>query len=79
MSESEEPQEPKESEQLVQRRANLAALVELGVPPYPQSFRCTDTVSVIVAAHAETSGDALDEAQIHTTTAGRVLTIRSFG
>jgi lysyl-tRNA synthetase class 2 len=79
MSESEEPQEPKESEQLVQRRANLAALVELGVPPYPQSFRCTDTVSAIVAAHTETSGDALDAAQIHTTTAGRVLVIRSFG
>ena len=76
MSESEEP---KENDQLIQRRANLAALVERGVPPYPQSFRCTDTVSAIVAAHGDTSGDDLDAAQNHTTVAGRILIIRSFG
>ncbi len=79
MSESEEPQEPKDNDQLVQRRANLAALVERGVPPYPQSFRCTDTVSAIVTAHGETGGDDLDTAQIHATIAGRILIIRSFG
>ena len=71
--------EPRESDQLVQRRANLAALVELGVPAYPHRFDCTDTPSAIVGAHGETSGEDLDTAQIATVTAGRVLMVRSFG
>jgi len=71
--------EPRESDLRVQRRANLAALVELGVPAYPHAFRCTDTVSAIVTAHGETGGADLETAQIQTTTAGRVLIIRSFG
>lgn len=79
MAESEASQEPKENDQLVQRRANLAAVVALGVSPYPQSFRCTETVSALVAAHGETSGEVLETAQPRTTTAGRVLIIRSFG
>ena len=71
--------EPRENAQLVQRRANLAALVELGVPAYPHRFGCTDTPSAIVAAHGETSSADLDTAQIKTVTAGRVLIVRSFG
>ncbi len=68
-----------ENDQLAQRRANLSALVDLGVPAYPQTFRCTDTVSAIVTSHGETAGDELDGAHIRTATAGRVLIIRSFG
>ena len=71
--------EPQENAQLVQRRTNLAALVELGVPPYPHRFDCTDTPSAIVAAHGDTSGADLDTAEIKTVTAGRVLMVRSFG
>ena len=71
--------EPRENAQLVERRANLAALVELGVPAYPHRFDCTDTPSAIVAAHGDTSGADLDTAQIKTVTAGRVLVVRSFG
>ena len=71
--------EPRKNDQLAQRRANLAELVELGVPPYPHRCGCTDTPSAIVAAHGETSGADLDTAQIKTVTAGRVLTVRSFG
>ncbi len=71
--------EPRENNQFVQRRANLAALVELGVPAYPHRFGCTDTPSAIVTAHGETSGEDLDTAQIQTVTAGRVLIVRSFG
>jgi lysyl-tRNA synthetase class 2 len=71
--------EPRESAQLVQRRANLAALVEIGVPAYPHRFNCTDTPSAIVAAHGETSGADLDTAQITSATAGRILIVRSFG
>ena len=71
--------EPRGNDQLAQRRANLATLVELGVPAYPHRFRCTDTVSAIVSTHGETSGEDLDAAQITTATAGRILMIRSFG
>ena len=71
--------EPRENDQLVQRRANLAALVELGVQPYPHAFECTDTVSDIVVTHSETSGEDLEIAQVQTRTAGRILIIRSFG
>ncbi|MDA1092765.1 MAG: lysine--tRNA ligase [Acidobacteria bacterium] len=79
MAESDLRHEPKENDQLVQRRANLAAVVALGVPPYPQSFRCTDTVSALVTAHGGTSGEALQTDQPRTATAGRILIIRSFG
>ena len=71
--------EPQGNDQLAQRRANLAALVELGVPAYPHRFGCTDTVSAIVTAHGETSGEDLDAAQIKTVVAGRILIVRSFG
>ena len=69
----------KETDQLVQRRANLAELANLGVPTYPHAFRRTDTVAALVAAHGDLSREALDQAQVHTTTAGRLLVIRSFG
>lgn len=71
--------ESQESDQLVQRRNNLAEIAELGVSVYPHAFRCTDAVSEIVAKHGETSGEELDSEQTHTTTAGRILIIRSFG
>ena len=69
----------KETDQLVQRRANLAELAKLGVPIYPHTFRRTDTVEALATAHGHRSREALDEAPVHTTTAGRVLVIRSFG
>ena len=69
----------RENDQLVQRRANLAALIELGVSPYPHAYECTDTVSRLVAEHGDTSGEALEEEHVETRTAGRILIIRSFG
>jgi lysyl-tRNA synthetase class 2 len=71
--------EERESDQLQQRRDNLAELRALGVEPYPQSFAMTDTVSVLVDTHAETDGDALDADPVQTAVAGRVVAIRSFG
>ena len=69
----------RETDQLVQRRANLAELVNLGVPPYPHAFRRTDTVEALVTAHGARSREDLDQAQVDATTAGRLLVIRSFG
>jgi len=68
-----------ESDQVVQRRANLEELRKLGVRPYPHRFNSQATVDDIVRAHGEKTGDTLDAEQITTRTAGRILAIRSFG
>jgi lysyl-tRNA synthetase class 2 len=69
----------RESDQLQQRRENLEALEALGVASYPHGFPVTDTVSALVDLHGDTDGGELDDQQVQTSTAGRVLAIRSFG
>ncbi len=68
-----------EDEQIAQRRANLEAIAALGLPRYPHRFDLTDTVSALVARHDAATGAELDASPIQTTTAGRILAIRSFG
>ncbi len=68
-----------ESDQVVQRRANLDELRRLGVHPYPHRFDPTATVEEIVRAHGEKTGEVLDAEQVTTRTAARILAIRSFG
>jgi lysyl-tRNA synthetase class 2 len=68
-----------ESDQVVQRRANLEALKQLGVDPYPQRFDEATPISHLVDEHGAKSGEELDTAQIRTRTAGRILAIRTFG
>jgi lysyl-tRNA synthetase class 2 len=69
----------KESDQLVQRRANFDELVKLGVDPYPRRFERTDTVDALVRAHGAKTREELEASPVHTRAAGRVLFIRSFG
>jgi lysyl-tRNA synthetase class 2 len=71
--------EKPESDQIRQRRANFAELVRLGVDPYPRAFERTSTIDELVAAHGGRSGEELEQAAVHTRTAGRILAIRSFG
>jgi lysyl-tRNA synthetase class 2 len=71
--------ESRESDLLRQRRANFDELIRLGVDPYPRSFERTHTVAQLVTAHGDKTGPGLDADRIETTTAGRVLAIRSFG
>ena len=68
-----------ESDQIVQRRANLEELKKLGVEVYPRRFDPGATIEQIVADHGGKSGEELEAAQIQTRTAGRILAIRSFG
>jgi lysyl-tRNA synthetase class 2 len=74
-----EEQQLKESDQIVQRRANLAELEKLGVPTYPRKFERKDTISALVQAHASKTAQELEAPRIETRTAGRILAIRSFG
>ena len=74
-----------ENDQQAQRRANLAAIADLGVSVYPNAFRgsdpdrATEAVSALVDAHGGVGGAELEAARIQAATAGRVLIVRSFG
>ena len=70
---------PEESDQVVQRKANLEELRKLGVDPYPRRFDPQASVDEIVREHGARSAEDLEAAQITTRTAGRILAIRSFG
>ena len=68
-----------ESDQVVQRRANLEELRKLGVDPYPRKFDATMTIDALVAAHGTREKDDLEAAAVTARVAGRILAIRSFG
>ncbi|HEY3091583.1 MAG TPA: lysine--tRNA ligase [Vicinamibacterales bacterium] len=68
-----------ESDQVVQRRANLEELKKLGVDPYPRRFEIDATVDAVVAQHGHRTAEELEAAQPRARTAGRILSIRSFG
>ena len=66
-------------DQLKQRRANFEALTQLGVDPYPRLFERTHTVADLVARFSGKPAAELEAERFQTTTAGRILAIRSFG
>jgi lysyl-tRNA synthetase class 2 len=68
-----------ETVQIDQRRANLEAMTKLGVAPYPHKFATTHTVSTLVENYGGRTKDELSASQIETVTAGRIVSIRSFG
>jgi lysyl-tRNA synthetase class 2 len=68
-----------ESDQVVQRRANLEELKKLGVETYPRRFDPQASIEEIVRAHGGKTREELDAAPVTARTAGRVLAIRSFG
>jgi lysyl-tRNA synthetase class 2 len=65
--------------QTAQRRTNFDELRRLGVAPYPSRFACTDTVAALVATHGAASKETLEAEHVRTTTAGRILALRTFG
>jgi lysyl-tRNA synthetase class 2 len=62
-----------------QRQANMADLARLGVEVYPGTFERTDIIDALVKAHGAKTHDDLEAERPETTTAGRILGIRSFG
>ncbi len=68
-----------EEAQVAQRRANLEGIVALGFRPYPNRFATTHTVSALVSAHTDTEAATLEATSVETVTAGRIVSIRSFG
>jgi lysyl-tRNA synthetase class 2 len=68
-----------ESDQVVQRRANLESLKQLGVDPYPKRFDGGTPITRLVGDHGTKTADQLEAARIGTRIAGRILAIRTFG
>jgi lysyl-tRNA synthetase class 2 len=68
-----------EATQLEQRRQNLEAIEKLGIRPYPHRFDVQDTVTTLVDAHGARAKEELEAARVETATAGRIVSIRSFG
>jgi lysyl-tRNA synthetase class 2 len=68
-----------ESDQVVQRRANLESLTQLGIDPYPKRFDGATAITRLVTEHGAKPADQLEAASIGTRTAGRILAIRTFG
>ena len=53
-----------ESDQVVQRRANLEELKKLGVDPYPHRFDIKEPIEAIVSAHGAATGEQLEALQV---------------
>ncbi len=69
-----------ESDQVVQRRANLEALKQLGVDPYPQAIRRRRRRSAVsLPSTAQRPERSSTPRRSPTRTAGRILAIRTFG
>jgi len=68
-----------ESDQVVQRRANLDALRALGIDVYPRRYETSETIEAAVAAHEGKTGETLEAEQPRVRVAGRILARRTFG
>jgi lysyl-tRNA synthetase class 2 len=65
--------------QTEQRRANLDAIVRLGFAPYPNKFDTTHSVTQLVDGYSSRPGPELESSRVDTITAGRIVSVRSFG
>jgi lysyl-tRNA synthetase class 2 len=70
---------PDDNAQIVQRRQNFEALRALGVATYPNRFEASAGISALVAQHGARPHDDLEATPTSVRTAGRILSIRSFG
>ncbi|HTH23911.1 MAG TPA: lysine--tRNA ligase [Vicinamibacterales bacterium] len=65
--------------QTEQRKANLEAITRLGFAAYPNKFDTTHTVSELVDGYTAKPAAELEASRVDTLTAGRLVSVRSFG
>ena len=65
--------------QTEQRKANLEAITLLGFAAYPNKFDTTHAVSQLVDGYTAKPAAELEATRVDTVTAGRVVSVRSFG
>jgi lysyl-tRNA synthetase class 2 len=68
-----------ESDQIVQRRANLEALKQLGVDVYPHRFDASATINAVVGTHGQATARRSRPNHVRERVAGRILGVRTFG
>ena len=61
---------PQESDQVIQRRANLDALRALGVDVYPRQFPTDATISQVVEGYGARTGEQLEAEHVRHASAG---------
>ena len=68
-----------EAVQTEQRKANLEAITRLGFAAYPNKFDTTHSVSELVDGYSAKTKEELEANRVDTVTAGRIVSVRSFG
>ncbi|MFN2447477.1 MAG: lysine--tRNA ligase [Vicinamibacterales bacterium] len=68
-----------EAVQIEQRRANLDAITQLDIRPYPTEYQASHTVSALVDLGSARTAAELESERVEASVAGRVIGIRSFG
>jgi lysyl-tRNA synthetase class 2 len=68
-----------EAEQSAQRHAKLEEILRLGLRAYPARFDRAATITSVVEAHEQTTGDVLERDRPETVVAGRIIGVRTFG
>jgi lysyl-tRNA synthetase, class II len=68
-----------EAVQIEQRRANLDAITQLGIRPYPTKYEASHSVSDLVEVGGRKTAAELEAERIEVSSAGRITGIRSFG
>ena len=66
-------------DQLAQRQKKLERIAQLGFESYPHKFEWKQTPAQIVAEFGERSSEALHEARVDVSLAGRIVTLRLHG
>ncbi|MBI5678409.1 MAG: lysine--tRNA ligase, partial [Planctomycetes bacterium] len=67
------------NELILQRIKKLNELRSLGINPYSNTFKVTDSSKTIIENYGSLSAEELETRKIRCTLAGRIVALRSFG
>src|ERR1700754_4534978 len=72
-------QEQELNDQQLERQRSLEEIIQLGIDPYPHTFKRTHTISQIVHEFTSKTGEELEAEPIRVRAAGRVHAINKMG
>ena len=67
------------SDLLIQRQEKIAEFRELGVNPFANDFRSSNTTEDVILAHGEDDAETLEKCEVSYSLAGRIMAKRDFG
>jgi lysyl-tRNA synthetase class 2 len=68
-----------ENDQILQRKKNLQAIIELGFSAYPNNYQASHTITEIVQRYSDYGKEALETERIEIKVTGRIRAIRKMG